>query len=135
MEYQVFRNLGQQADQLIGNGHLKEAEEAYYKLMLSDISDIDKAALSSSLAQVYDKMGNTEEALAWFDKGIATEQPYCRYDVAEKKAKYLSWLGKNTEAAAVYEQLVKQPFISEAEKDRMMQVIKSFLSKTLGGWK
>jgi tetratricopeptide (TPR) repeat protein len=135
MEYQDYRNLVQQADQLTDSGRLKEAEEAYYKLILSDVSDIDKTALSCSLALVYDKMGNTEEALGWFDKGVAAEQAYCRYEGAEKKAKYLSLLGRNTEAAAIYEQLVKQPFVSESEKERMRLMIKTLLSKTLGEWK
>ena len=135
MEFQVYRDLVQQAAQLADQGHLKESVEAYYKLLLSEVSDIDKAALSGNMALVYDKMGNTDEALAWFDKGISGEQTYCRYEVAEKKAKYLSTLGQNAEAAGIYETLIKQPFVSEAEKDRMRLIVKTLLSKTLGGWK
>ncbi len=135
MEYQDYRNFVQKAEQLVNEGHFKEFVDAYYKLILSDISDIDKAALSTSLAMVYDKLGNTDEALGWFDKGMATEQTYCRYETAEKKAKYLSQLGRNTDAAAIFETLVKQAFVSEAEKDRMRLIIRNLLSKTLGTWK
>lgn len=135
MDYQTFLRDMQQAIHLANSGHLKESVDAFYKLILSDISDIDKAALSANMAMIYDKMGNTDEALAWFDKGIANEQAYCRYEVSEKKAQYLSQIGRHSEAAAIYEELVGHPFVSEAQKERMRAMIKTLLSKTLGGWK
>ncbi len=134
MEYQEFKQSVQRAFDLVETSRLKEAEEALYKLILSDISDIDKAALCAKLAEVYDKTGNSDEALAWYDKGIASEQVYCRFEVAEKKAHYLSVLGRSSDGVVIYENLVKQPFVSEGDKERMRQTIKSLLSKTLRGW-
>ena len=134
MDYPDYVRAVQQASQYLQAGRLNDAVDAFYKLILSDISDIDKASLCVKLAVVYDRMGKTEEALSWYDKGITNEQNYSRFDVTERKAHYLSQLGRNTEAAAIYEELIKQPFVSEGDRDRMRQIIKAFLSKTLRGW-
>jgi len=135
MDYQEYVRAKQRAEQLVQNGKLKEAVDAFYKLILSDISDIDKASLCVALANVYDKQGNTDEALAWYNKGIAAEQAYYRFEVAEKKAQYLSILGRSSEGVRIYEELVKQPFVSEAEKERMRQMTKTLLTKAMGQWK
>jgi tetratricopeptide (TPR) repeat protein len=135
MDYPEYLRLTQQAEQLAQASRLQEAVDAYYKLILSDISDIDKASLCVQMAMVYDRMGNSDEALEWFDKGIENEKTYFRFDVSEKKAQFLSQIGRNTEAAAIYEELIKQPFVSEADKERMRKLIQSMLSKSLRGWK
>jgi tetratricopeptide (TPR) repeat protein len=135
MDYQEYVRAKQQAEQLVQNGKLKEAVDAFYKLILTDISEIDKASLCVALANVYDKQGNTDEALAWYNKGIAAEQAYYRFEVAEKKAQYLSVLGRSSDGVKIYEELVKQPFVSEAEKERMRQMTKTLLTKSMGRWK
>ena len=134
MNYQDYIRSIQETEQLAQNGKLKDAVDAYYKLILSEISDIDKAGLCAALALVYDKLGNTEEALSWFDKGIAYDQTYSRFGVAEKKAQYLSTIGRSSAGVAIYEELVKQPYVSEVDKERMRQMTKTLLSKSLGGW-
>lgn len=135
MEYQEFVRRSNQAAELVKAVRLKEAVDAYYQLILSDISDIDKARLSASLAEVYDRLGTTEEALDWYDKGSAYERIYARYEVTEMKAAYLSSLGRNQEAIAIHESLLKQPFLSEAEKDRLHKALKELLNKSLGTWR
>jgi hypothetical protein len=87
------------------------------------------------LASVYDKQGSTEEAIAWYDKGIVAEQAYYRFEVAEKKAQYLSVLGRSSDGVKIYQELVKQPFVSEAEKERMRQMTKTLLTRSMGRWK
>jgi tetratricopeptide (TPR) repeat protein len=134
MDYQDYVRLASQISQLMASNKLKEAIDALYQLILSDISDVDKAAMCINLATVYDRLGNTEEALTWYDKGIAYEQEYCRYDVPEKKAQYLSQLGKNNEAVLIYEGLIKEHFVSESDKERMRKTIQAFLGKAKYGW-
>lgn len=134
MEYQEYVNRSQQASQLSQSGRLKEAVDALYQLILSDISDLDKAATCVDLATVYDRMGNTEEALAWYDKGVAYEQRYCRYEMAEKRAQYLSLIGRSKDAVPIYEALIKQPFVSEAEKERMRKSIQTLLGRAMRQW-
>jgi tetratricopeptide (TPR) repeat protein len=134
MIYQDYIQRVQQATQLIHDAHFKEAVEALYQLFLSDISDLDKADICSNLAEVYDRMGNTDLAMTWYEKGISLEQDYCRYAIVEKKAQCLSQLGRNDQAVSIYESLIQQPFVTEAEKERMRKVIQTLLGKALRGW-
>ena len=135
MEYKEFLTRSKQATQLVQSGRLKEAIVSLYKLYLSDISDIDKINMCISLASVYDRIGNTEDAFSWYDKGITIEENYYRFEVSEKKAQYLSQLGHSQEAIPIYESLIKQPFISEADKDRMRKIIQSLLGQAMREWK
>jgi tetratricopeptide (TPR) repeat protein len=135
MEYQEYLQAAKEATALIEAGHLKEAEVALYKLIFSEISDVDRGILCIHMAGVYDKLGDTDQALDWYNKAIAAEEPLCRFAAAEKKAQYLSWLGHNSDAVAICEGLLKQPYLSEGDKEHMRQLIKSFLSKTLGEWR
>jgi tetratricopeptide (TPR) repeat protein len=135
MEYKEFVSRTQQAAQLTKTGRYKEAEVCLYKLFLSNISDIDKINSCAALAVVYDRLGSTEEALTWFDKGIDIEQTYGRYEVAEKKAQYSAQLGRRTAAASIYETLIKQPFVSESEKERMRKTIQILLGQSTQQWK
>ncbi len=134
MEYSEFTRLLREADGLLSSGRLKEAETALYQLIMKDISDLDKAALCVKMAFIFDRQGNSEEALSWYEKGTAYEQLYCRYEIAEKKADYLSQLGRSKEAVPIYETLVKQPFITEADKDRMRKIIQTLVGKTMREW-
>jgi tetratricopeptide (TPR) repeat protein len=123
MQYQDYIQKVEQVSKLIREAYFKEAVVALYQLILSDISDIDKAEICANLAVVYDRMGNTDEALVWYEKGISYEQNYYRFEVAEKKAQYLSQLGQSNQAVPIYESLMKEPFVSEAEKERMRKII------------
>ena len=135
MDYQEYVNRAQQASELMSSSRLQETVDFLYLLFLSDISDIDKAGICANLATVYDRMGNTESAISWYDKGIDLEQIYCRFEVSEKKAQYLSQLGRSKEAVPIYETLIKQPFISEADRERMRKTIQILLGQTTRQWK
>ena len=135
MDYQEYLNRGQQASELMNSGHLQETIDFLYLLFLSDISDIDKAGICASLATVYDRMGNTDSAISWYDKGIDLEHIYCRFDVSEKKAQFLSQLGRSKEAVPIYESLITQPFVSEVDKERMRKTIQIFLGQAMRQWK
>ena len=135
MEYQEFINRTQQATQLMSSSRLQETVDYLYLFFLSDISDIDKASMCANLAVVYDRMGNTEMAISWYDKGIDLEQSYYRFEVSEKKAQYLSQLGRSRDAVPLYEKLIKQPFVSEVEKERMRKIIQSLLGQAMRQWK
>jgi tetratricopeptide (TPR) repeat protein len=133
MQYQEYLQQVQQVSQLIQEARFKEAVAALYQLILSDISEIDKADMCANLAVVYDRMGNSDEAMVWYEKGVSVEQNYCRFDVIEKKAQYLSQLGSNDQAVTIYESLMQQPFVSEGDKERMRKTIQGFLGKAMRG--
>ncbi|MCX6033933.1 MAG: hypothetical protein NTV38_03000 [Chloroflexi bacterium] len=54
MQYQENVQRVQQASQYIQEARLKEAVDSLYQLILSNISEIDKADLCTNLAGVYD---------------------------------------------------------------------------------
>jgi len=135
MEYQEYLDRMQQASELMKSAHLQEAVDFLYLLFLSDISDLDKVIICTDLATVYDRLGNTDEALSWFDKGVDLEQSYSRFGALEQKAQYLAQFGRATEVAQIYENLLKQPFVMEADKERMRKIIQTFLGQTTRQWK
>lgn len=85
MEYQEYLDRTQQASQLMQSARLQEAVDCLYLLFLSDISDIDKIVTCTNLATVYDRMGKTDDAISWYDKGISLEQNYSRFAVADSR--------------------------------------------------
>ncbi len=135
MDYQEYLNRTQQASQLVKSARLQEAVDCLYVLFLSDISDIDKVSICADLATVYDRMGQTEEAISWYEKGVDIEQNYSRFDILEKKAQYLSLIGRSIDAVPIYESLIKQPFVSETDKERMRKTIQTFLGQAMHQWK
>jgi len=135
MEYQEYLNRTQQASQIMKAGRLQEAVDFLYLFFLSDISDIDKVSICNDLATVYDRMGNTEDAISWYDKGVDIEQNYSRYEILEKKAQYLSLIGRSKDAVPIYESLLKQPFVSEADKERMRKTTQTLLGQAMRQWK
>jgi tetratricopeptide (TPR) repeat protein len=135
MEYQEFMARTQEAARLMRSGPMQEAIDYLYLLFLSDISDLDKAVICTNLAAVYDRMGNTEAAIVWYDKGMELEGNYSRYEVAEKKAQYLSLLGKSRDAVPIYENLLNQPFLSESDKERIRKIIQTMLGQAMRQWK
>ena len=135
MEFSEFSRLIKEADGHIASGRLKEAETMLYALIIRDISDLDKAALCVKMAYVFDRLGISEDALSWYEKGAAYEQIYGRFEITEKKAEYLSLLGRSKEAIAIYETLASQPFITEADKNRMQKTIVSLVGKQMREWR
>lgn len=119
MEYAKYYNETQAASKLVDEGRFEEALHAFDALVNSDISDLDKALMCYNMTIIYDKMGRADDALAWFDAGIAYEQPYYRCFVSEHKAVFLSAQGREAEAIEIYESLYPQPFLTESEKERI----------------
>jgi tetratricopeptide (TPR) repeat protein len=134
MEYTEYTRLLKETDSFISSGRLKEAETAIYQLIIQDISDLDKAALCVKMAFIFDRLGKIDEALSWYEKGTAYEQIYGRFEITEKKAEYLSQVGRSKEAISIYETLSIQPFITEADKDRIHKMIQTLLGKQMREW-
>jgi tetratricopeptide (TPR) repeat protein len=133
MEYPEFTRQMAEINNLLSSSRLKEAETSLYQLIMQDISDLDKAALCVKMANVFDRLGNVDEALAWYDKGIAYEQLYCHFEITEKKAEYLSQMGRTKDAIPIYELLMKQPFITELDKNRITKVIQTLVGRLMRG--
>jgi len=134
MKYQDYVDRVEEASRLMSSNSFQDTIDFLYLFFLSDISDIDKAGICVNLASVYDRMGNTDAVITWFDKGINIEQNYSRFEVSEKKAQYLSQLGRSKESVEIYESLIKHPYVSEADKERMRKTIQTLLGQTMRQW-
>lgn len=134
MIYQDFVRITDQISRWMATNKFKEAEDQLYTLLMSDISDVDKVKLCVQMAIIRDRIGNSDEVLSWFDKGTVLEQPYCRYVSIVNKARYLADLGRCMEAIPIYEDLLKQDYVSEAEKEDFRKEIKILLSRAIGQW-
>jgi tetratricopeptide (TPR) repeat protein len=134
MDYPEYVKMTARVGELIEASRFQEAVEVLYKLILGDISDVDKGALCIRMASVQDRMGKTDEAIAWYDKGIGYEQGCQNYSVFENKAQYLAQIGQYKDSVAMYESLLGLPSVSEAEKQRIRKVIQSVLSRSMREW-
>lgn len=131
---QLERSLGRyfvaqhKAGYCVEKERYADALTALTRLVESDISDMDKANACLSAATVYEKLGETDKALEWYDRGIKYEYTHHRFAVAEHKAWYLSSKGRTRESVRLYEKLVREPSMTEADKDRLRNNI-SLLGK------
>ena len=108
------------------------ALEVLRTLLDSDIADLDKAVACMNAAVVCEKMGQPEEALAWFDRGMAYEHPHSRFDAAERKAAFLAQNGRDAEALALYEDLLEWPSLTELNKHAFGHNVKVLRDRVAG---
>lgn len=124
MDYQTYTQRAQQAAQLVETGAYEQAHELLRQLVASDISERDKAIMCLNLAIVADKLGQTTEALRWYDEGMAYESRHGQVFVAESKAIYLAEQGKAEESLALYETLLTRASLDGSTQERIRQNIR-----------
>ena len=105
---------------LVEQKNYDEAVKILQMLMESDLPALDRSIMSINMAVVCDLMGHVDHALAWYDHGIALEQPLMRCLVALHKASYLAGKGRNAESAEIYQRVAEEPYLmlSELESAR-----------------
>lgn len=118
MDYAQYHAIAHEGARLFDAGNLNGALARFLSLMESDISDIDKAAMCQNIARVCERQSRFDEAMEWYDQGIALEQPWCRHMVAECRAAAFSERGRIAECLAAYESLRQLPWLNEQEKER-----------------
>jgi tetratricopeptide (TPR) repeat protein len=124
MKYQEYVQSANRASQLVEGGDYEGAIAVLQELLISAISDVDKAMMCLNLAIVYDKLDRPEEALTWYDKGMEYERAHGRHYVAEMKAAYLAEKERYQESLAQYEDLLSRSELTEGDKERMEKNIR-----------
>ena len=132
MDYQEYTQRAQQAAQLVEVGAYEQAHELLRALVASEIADQDKAMMCLNLAVVAEKLGQTAEALRWYDAGMDYERRQGQCFVAEQKALYLAERGQLRESLAVYEALLNRASLDEMTKERIRQNIRVLRERTSG---
>lgn len=125
MDYEEYVNQAHQAAQLMEAGKYEQSLAIFNTLILSDISDLDKAMMCHNVGVVLEKMGREQEALASYARGMSYERLHSRTYVAEQRAAYLYRLGRLEESLKAYEELSYRSSLTEDEKQRMKHNIAS----------
>jgi len=119
MKYEVYVEVAQEAARLVEAGDYDSAVAVITSLLDSDISDLDKSMMCLNLALIQDKLGRSEEALAWYDRGIGYERRVGRFTIAEHKAAYLAERDERQLSYDLYEQLLTRPELMDTDKERI----------------
>ena len=125
MDYEAYVDAMQRVSNQVDAQQYAEALAGLRSLLESDLLDADKAVLCINMAVVHDKMGEASDALAWYDRGIDYERAYRRHMAAEHKAGYLHTSGRSAEALSLYESLLRERSLGEAEKKRLAHNVES----------
>lgn len=123
MDYKEYVKRAQKADQLVREGNYTSALELLYSLVESDLADPDKAVMCVNIAIIWDKMGQPDEALRWYGRGMSYERRSGGHFVAESRAAYLAQLGRLEESLLAYEDLAAQESLDEQTRERVRQSI------------
>jgi tetratricopeptide (TPR) repeat protein len=107
------------ADYCVEKERHAEALASVQALVASGVSDLDKANACLQAAGVAEKLGRSDDALAWYDRGMSYERQHSRFFVAEHKAAYLAGKGRAQESAALYTRIASESSLTEADKDRI----------------
>lgn len=123
MDYRDYYESAHKGGKLVEEGKHDDAIAVFHALVESDISDLDKANMCYNVAICCEKLNLFDDALRWYDAGVAYEQPYLRFNISEHKAFFLSNRGRDSEALAIYESLYRQPYLTEIDKERIWKNI------------
>lgn len=116
MDFNTYRELATKASDLHGAGKSAEALKILAELVLSDISDIDKSVMCLNAAIINDQAGEIEQALKWYDRGMAYEQAQAKYFVTMRKAAYLVEKKRFDESLQIFQRLLSRPYVPESDK-------------------
>lgn len=119
MEYEEYTRRAGEAAALVERGEYLKAIEILRSLVESDLAPSDRAVMCLNLAIVCDRMGNMEEALRWYERGMAYERFAGASFVEEHRAAYLAEKGRIAESLASYKALLARPNLAEGDKARI----------------
>lgn len=111
MLYDDYVSKAQDASKAVDAKDYDAAMEILKDLVQSDLPDLDKSMMCINLAVVWEKKGNSLEALRWYDRAIQYEKPHHRYFAQQEKANYLYSIGRKEDALSIYQSLLNKPFL------------------------
>lgn len=119
MDYQEYVRRVQEVDRRVQRGDYTSALELLHSLVESDLADADKAVMCVNIAIIWDKLGQPEEALRWYGRGMGYERRSGGHFAAESRAAYLARLGRLEESLLAYEDLLAQESLDEQTRERV----------------
>lgn len=123
MKYEEYVKRAQKAAQLAEKEDYTSALEILKSLVESDLAVPDKAMMCLNIAIIWDKLGQPEEALQWYERGMDYERRAGGCFVAEHRAAYLANLNRLEESLLAYEELAARESLDEQSRERVRQNI------------
>jgi Tfp pilus assembly protein PilF len=129
MDYQTYLAQTQLGSQQLEAGQHQEAIATFRRLVESDLADLDKVMMCYNVSVLYQKLQDDERAREWLNRGVDLERRYCRFWVTEQLGAFLADRGKWAESLALYEDLFRQPYLSEQDRERIRQNIQTIRAR------
>ena len=116
MDFDDYRGRIEGIDKLAASGDDRALLAALTGLAASDLPDLDRARFWSQAAQAHERLGETDPALAAYDRAAALETPYHRFQAAFRKSDYLTRLGRKDESRDLLKDLLARPEATLSER-------------------
>ena len=116
MDFDELRAKTEQAEKLSVAGDDRGAARVLGELAQSDLPALDRAMAWTHSASAHERLGETEAALADYDRAMALETKLLRFSAAFKKADYLIRLGRKDESRELFQSLLTRPEATLAER-------------------
>lgn len=116
MDFDELRAATERAEKLTAAGDDRGAARALRELAESDLPALDRAMAWTHAASAHERLGDTGEALADYDRAIALETKLLRFSAAFKKADCLLRLGRKDESRELFLSLLTRPEATLAER-------------------
>jgi tetratricopeptide (TPR) repeat protein len=129
MNYQEYSQRVHDAADLVDRGECEDAIQILQEVLALDISAMDKAIMCLNIAIAFDKLGRTDDALAWYEKGADYENEAGTWHVSEHRAAYLAEKERWHESVLSYHNLLSHPGLGEGDKQRIRHNIKTLLHR------
>ncbi|MFI5344847.1 MAG: tetratricopeptide repeat protein [Elusimicrobiota bacterium] len=117
MDLDELRDKTEQAEKLASSGDDRAAARVLSELAQSDLPALDRAMAWTHAASAHERLGETDAALADYDRAVAVETPLLRFSAAFKKADYLLRLGRKDESRELFQSLRERPEATLAERN------------------
>lgn len=116
MDFDEFRGRVEELDKLAASGDDRAYLAAVLEFEKSGLPDLDRARLLSQAAQAHERLGETDQALAAYDRAAALETPLRRFQAAFRKSDYLMRLGRKDESRDILKALIERPEATLSER-------------------
>ncbi len=116
MDFDEFRDRVERLDKLAASGDDRALISAVEEIAASDLPPLDRARLLCQAAQARERLNETVEALATYDRAAALETPLHRFQALFRKADYLMRLGRKDECRDILLALKDRPEATLSER-------------------
>jgi tetratricopeptide (TPR) repeat protein len=116
VDFEELRAATERAEKLTAAGDDRGAARVLSELASSGLPDLDRAMAWTQAASAHERLGETDAALAAYDRAVALETPLRRFSAAFKKADFLLRAGRADESRALFKALLDRPEATLAER-------------------